>query len=163
MVLYFRVCHCFLEPSIFASFMPSHCFNSILSAVISGGPIGFEKHDLEFTLTVLRDGERLKWEDGQYEKRKKAVRSILVGCTSEIWKNNEFAFGLMSEEPEKEDPLFLKKGWNKIDSGFRLWGGGKVDDNTFKKQRRNFGGVSSVDSFLASKGWNDIDSGFRIL
>lgn len=123
--------------------------------MISGGPIGFEDDDIKFTLMVLQDGARLKWENGQYEKRKKAVRGILVGCTSEIWKNDEFSFGLINEQPE--DPLFVKKGWNKIDSGFRLWGGGS------NKQQQIEGQSSSVDSFLASKGWNDIDSGFRLV
>ncbi|KAL3799879.1 hypothetical protein ACHAW5_004391 [Stephanodiscus triporus] len=129
--------------------------DSILTAMISGGPNGFEDDDVKFTLMVLQDGARLKWENGQYEKRKKAVRGILVGRTSEIWKNDEFSFGLFSEQPE--DPLFVKKGWNKIDSGFRLWGGGG------NKQQQLEGRSSSVDSFLASKGWNDIDSGFRLV
>jgi hypothetical protein len=127
----------------------------ILTAVTNGGPIGFEDDDVKFTVAVLQDGARLKWENGQFEKRKKAVRGVLVGCTSEVWKNDEFAFGLVSEEPE--DTLFAKKGWNKIDSGFRLWGGG--DNKEYQKE----GYSSSVDSFLASKGWNDIDSGFRLL
>jgi len=120
--------------------------------MISGGPIGFQEEDVKFTLTVLRDGACLDWEKGQYEKRKKAVRGILVGCSSEVWKNDEFAFGLVSEQPE--DPLFEKKGWNRIDSGFRLWGGGQQSGDK---------DASSVDSFLASKGWNDIDSGFRLV
>ena len=128
---------------------------SILTAMISGGSIGFEDDDVKFTLTVLQDGARLKWENGLYEKRKKVVRGFLGGCTSEVWKNDEFSFGLMSEQPE--DPLFVKKGWNKIDSGFRLWGGVK------NKQQQIDGQSSSVDSFLASKGWNDIDSGFRLV
>ena len=129
--------------------------DTILSAMISGGPIGFNDDDVRFTLTVLRDGEHLEWKGRQYESRKRAVRAILVGCSSEIWKNDEFAYGLMNEDPA--DPLFTKKGWNQIDSGFRLWGGEgeqnaeQVDNN------------SSVDSFLASKGWNDMDSGFRLL
>ncbi|KAL7539040.1 hypothetical protein ACHAXR_008976 [Thalassiosira sp. AJA248-18] len=129
--------------------------DAVLGAMLSGGPIGFEEDDVKFTLTVLRDGARLDWEAGQYEKRKLAVRSILVGCSSEIWKKDEFAFGLVSEK-EPDDPLFMKKGWNKMDSGFRLWGGG----NDLQQVE---GDSSSVDSFLASKGWNDIDSGFRLL
>ncbi|EED89499.1 predicted protein [Thalassiosira pseudonana CCMP1335] len=135
--------------------------DTILCAMTSGGQIGFEAHDVQFTLAVLRDGERLEWEDGQYEKRKKAVRSILVGFSSEVWKNDEYGFGLMSER-EKEDPLFLKKGWNRIDSGFRLWGGGDVNESDEYSSSRDEAD-SSVDSFLASKGWNDIDSGFRLL
>lgn len=124
----------------------------------SGGPIGFEEDDIKFTLKVLQDGARLDWEAGQYEKRKRAVRGILVGCSSEIWKRDEFAQLLVREE-QPEDKLFMKKGWNKIDSGFRLWGGG----NDFQDRAGVGDDDKSVDSFLASKGWNDIDSGFRLL
>ena len=95
-------------------------------AMISGGPIRFEEDndEVNFTLAVLRDGAHLEWEEGQYKKRKRVVRGMLVGCTSEVWKNKEW--GLMSSssgQPPPKDPLFAKKGWNKIDSGFRLWGG----------------------------------------
>lgn len=128
--------------------------DTILSAMISGGPTGFNDDDVRFTLTVLRDGERLEWVGRQYERRKRAVRAILVGCSSEVWKNDDFALGLMNEDTE--DPLFKKKGWNEIDSGFRLWGGG---NDKMAGQGEN----SSVDSFLASKGWNDMNSGFRLL
>jgi len=127
----------------------------------SGGPIGYTDDDIKFTLTVLKDGASLEWEKGQYEKRKKAVRGILVGCSSEIWKNDEYAFGLVSDIPD--DPLFRKKGWNKMDSGFRLWGGGDDDGDIQLQAEKRSGDSSSVDSFLASKGWNDIDSGFRLI
>ena len=127
----------------------------------SGGPIGYTDDDIKFTLTVLKDGASLEWEKGQYEKRKKAVRGILVGCSSEIWKNDEYAFGLVSDIPD--DPLFRKKGWNKMDSGFRLWGGGDDDGDIQLQAEKRSGDSSSVDAFLASKGWNDIDSGFRLI
>merc|ERR1712194_1480 len=110
--------------------------------MISDGPMGFEEDDIKFTLTALRDGARLEWQNGQYEKRKRAVRSIIMGCSTEYWKNDEFASGLMREK-EGDDPLFAKKGWNKIDSGFQLWGGGNVQETNHES--------SSVDSFLASK------------
>ena len=143
----------------FLSF-PPRC--RILTAMTSGGPIGYIEDDIKFTLAVLKDGASLEWGKGQYEKRKRAVRGILVGCSSEVWKNDEFAFGLVSDLPD--DPLFRKKGWNKMDSGFRLWGGGG-DDDEFQQQaeRRSGGNSASVDAFLASKGWNDIDSGFRLI
>ncbi len=140
--------------------------------MLSGGSFGFEPDDIQFTLTVLQDASRLEWEDGQYEKRKKAVRSILVGCSSEVWKNDELAYGLQSideKKKEEEDPLFIKKGWNRIDSGFRLWGGGNSEESLdwagapFDGGKDGKSDSSAVDSFLASKGWNDIDSGFRIL
>mmetsp|Transcript_13049 Transcript_13049/g.26078 ORF Transcript_13049/g.26078 Transcript_13049/m.26078 type:complete len:1055 (+) Transcript_13049:229-3393(+) len=146
--------------------------DTILTTMLSGGSFGFEPDDIQFTLTVLQDASGLEWEDGQYEKRKKAVRSILVGCSSEVWKNDEFAYGLQSTDKKKEadeDPLFVKKGWNRIDSGFRLWGGGNTEES-LDWTRSPIDGVedgksdlSAADSFLASKGWNDIDSGFRIL
>eukprot|EP00804_Cyclotella_cryptica_P019594 CCRYP_014336-RA/>CCRYP_014336-RA protein AED:0.00 eAED:-0.00 QI:94/0/0.5/1/1/1/2/0/1025 len=135
----------------------------ILMAMTSGGPRGFETDDIQFTLTALRDGDRLHWEGEQYEKRKKAVRSVLMACSSEVWKKDKTGYGLMNsvEPPETDDPLFLKKGWNKIDSGFRLWGGGNADGGESINSEGDK--EKSVDSFLASKGWNDIDSGFRIL
>jgi len=133
--------------------------DTILTNMISGGPIGFEDEDIKFTLEVLRDGAHLEWDVGQYEKRRKAVRGILVGCNSEVWKRDEFAYGLVSEQ-QPEDVLFTKKGWNRIDSGFRLWG--SYED--IMNQNELLGDQeSSVDSFLASKGWNDIDSGFRLV
>jgi len=133
--------------------------DTILTNMISGGPIGFEDEDIKFTLEVLRDGAHLEWDVGQYEKRRKAVRGILVGCSSEVWKRDEFAYGLVSEQ-QPEDVLFTKKGWNRIDSGFRLWG--SYED--IMNQNELLGDQeSSVDSFLASKGWNDIDSGFRLV
>ena len=128
--------------------------DTILSTMISSGSVAFNDDEIRFILTVLRDGECLDWEGRQYERRKRAVRAILVGCSSEVWKNDEFAYGLMNEYPQ--DPLFKKKGWNEIDSGFRLWGS---SDDKFAEQAEK----ASVDSFLASKGWNDMDSGFRIL
>jgi hypothetical protein len=126
----------------------------------SGGPIGYIEDDIKFTLAVLKDGASLDWGKGQYEKRKKAVRGVLVGCSSEVWKDDEFAFGLVSDVGD--DPLFRKKGWNKMDSGFRLWGGGG-DDGEIQQQGERRGRDSSTDAFLASKGWNDIDSGFRLI
>ena len=63
---------------------------------------------------------------------------------------------MLINERGSRAPLFKKKGWNEIDSGFRLWGSG--DGKAAEQQE-----IASVDSFLASKGWNDMDSGFRLL
>jgi hypothetical protein len=140
--------------------------------MISGGPIGFDDEEIKFTLTVLRDGSQLQWEAGQFDKRKRVVREILLGCTSEVWKTDEWALGLDGSSSIKqqlqEDPLFTKKGWNKIDSGFRLWGGGipKLTMDGSSQTSSTLSSTpspSSVDTFLASKGWNDIDSGFRLV
>ena len=88
--------------------------------MISGGPIGFDDEEVKFTLAVLRDGAQLQWEAGQFEKRQRVVREILLGCTSEVWKTDEWALGLdgssskQHQQQLQEDPLFTKKGWNKI-------------------------------------------------
>mmetsp|Transcript_32207 Transcript_32207/g.67507 ORF Transcript_32207/g.67507 Transcript_32207/m.67507 type:complete len:154 (-) Transcript_32207:32-493(-) len=135
--------------------------DTILTAMIGDGAVGLDDEDVEFVLSVLRDGAHLDWEDGQYEHRKRAVRSVLAGRPGDAWKNDEFASRLMSER-QPEDPLFAKKGWNSIDSGFQLWGGGNGDAD-YVRAAGGEDDESSVDSFLASKGWNDIDSGFRLL
>lgn len=134
---------------------------SILTAMVRGGRIGLAKQDIQFARTVLQDAEKLDWEAGQLEKRKQAVRAVLVGRVSEVWKENEAWYGMSSPaKQEEEDELFKKKGWNKVDSGFRLWGGGR---NEFARRKIEPESEDVVDEFLASKGWNDVDSGFRII
>ena len=116
------------------------CTTRILNSVISGGSIDDESN--RFVEEVLADGSRQEWETGLFEKRRKAVRDILAGS----W--NDAA-------TSPEDKLFAKKGWNRIDSGFRLWGGGIQQDETRQEK--------VIDEFLLSKGWNEVESGFRIL
>jgi len=134
----------------------------VLSSMVGGGSLGLDDKDIRFTREVLRDAEGLNWAPGQLDARMKEVRFLLFGRTSEVWKNNEAAFGL---EPSQEvvDPLFERKGWNKVDSGFRLWGGGL--DKRFGKKKQTKSEeeeVAVVDEFLESHGWNDVDSGFRL-
>jgi pentatricopeptide repeat protein len=131
----------------------------ILTAMIRGGRMGLQKKDIQFILALLSDAEGLKWLPGQFQRRKQAVRAVMIG-RSEVWKENEGIYGM---GPEVEDELFKRKGWNKVDSGFRLWGGGKDDPSIRGVPSTNKDGApSSVDEFLAAKGWNDVDSGFRI-
>lgn len=124
--------------------------------MVRGGRIGLQQEDIQFAFSVLRDAEKLDWEPGQLKQRKQSVRAVLVGRVSEVWKENEKFYG-MSEDVE--DELFRRKGWNKVDSGFRLWGGGlnyATNPSPNKSDR-------VVDEFLASKGWNDVDSSFRLI
>lgn len=120
-----------------------------------GDRIGLQKKDVQFTLGVLRDAEVLPWKQGELEHRKQAVRAIVSGKMREIWKENEEYYGI-NGDAEPEDELFRKKGWNKMDSGFRMWGS---DGNSISVSEPESKGV---DDFLASKGWNDVDSGFRL-
>jgi hypothetical protein len=129
--------------------------------MVRGGRIGISKRDIQFARAVLRDAKKLHWEPGQFEKRKQSVGAVLVGRVSEVWKENESWYGMSSgPEEEEEDELFKKKGWNKVDSGFRLWGGG-LDEVATRSTDPEPEDV--VDEFLASKGWNDVDSSFRLI
>ena len=122
---------------------------SLLKALIRRGRSGLRKTDAAFALQLIKDAEKLDWAESQLEKRKRAIRSVIMGSIS------GFA-GLersdLLEPSDGEIDLLEKKGWNKVDSGFRLWGGGLGHE-----------GAVSQDEFLASKGWNDVDSGFRLL
>lgn len=122
--------------------------DSVLAAIIGHTePDGLEDDNIRFILAVLRDGARLQWEPGQYEKRTRAVR-VLV----EVARNGG-SWWSKGEEPPK-DPLFRKKGWNQIDSGFRMWGRNAHEEWSASS-------TASADPLLVRKGWNDIDSGWR--
>jgi pentatricopeptide repeat protein len=104
------------------------------------------KEESLFAVRVLRDAANLSWNKGQLERRKRAV-GALVGTNVR---------GLLLLRDENEDDLFKRKGWNKVDSSFRIWGPSL--ENAGEPQSKKV-----VDRFLESKGWNDVDSGFRIL
>ena len=110
-----------------------------------GNSLGLNDHDMKFVTEVLCDARQLTWPSGYLRRRERTVKAIFRGRMSEAWNEDEVV-----------DPLFRKKNWNTIDSGFRLWGGG------IEKQRGAKKGPSP-DEFLESKNWNDIDSSFRIL
>ncbi len=162
--------------------------------MISGGnSLGINDEDIRFTTTVLNDAKNLNWKRGELHKREMAVKGIFMGRLSEAWKEDEQGYGMNtkklkrgsrsgSRKTDQVDPLFQKKNWNQIDSGFRLWGGGTYEADigmttTSSKQEGSSSSSSSrrrsdtrtvknnneVDEFLESKNWNDIDSSFRIL
>ena len=107
----------------------------------NGGSLGLSQEDEKFTISVLRDAKILYINNKQaYKKRERLVRKVFMGRLSEAWK----------EKGETEDEFLRSKGWNHVDSSFRLLGG--VSEEPKRK----------TDKFLESKGWNDVDSGFRI-
>lgn len=137
-------------------------YRRILFAMISGGnSLGVSDEDVRFAMAVLSDAKKLVWNAGELKKREMAVKGVFMGRLSEAWKQDEQKYGLSSRSENEIDPLFRKKNWNKIDSGFRLWGGGGGGEDRYevgsKKKKK------TVDEFLESKNWNDIDSSFRIL
>ena len=106
------------------------------------------KTEVLFVAEVMRDADLLEWEDGKLERRKKVIRGVLGDRLRSVLRRDDNLSRALAPE---DDELFRRKGWNQVDSGFRLWGSlGKDTDE-------------SSDQFLKSKGWNDVDSGFRIL
>ena len=114
---------------------------------------GVQAADARFVAGVLRDAEKLDWEEGQLNRRKKVVASAMMKHVANAWEEEAELYGLWkkgSSNSNSDDTIFERHGWNEVDSGFRLWGAGK-------KQKDQ-----AADDFLESKGWNDINSGFRL-
>ena len=127
--------------------------DTLLKAIIRvSGSKSLTKRDILFVGGVLRDAERLSWQEGQLERRKRAIRSILGDRLRDAFLNDQRIGSLLSPE---DDELFRRKGWNKVDSGFKLWGQASLDGEVKAKR----GG----DEFLEAHGWNDVNSGFRFL
>jgi pentatricopeptide repeat protein len=132
--------------------------DTILKAIIRvARSKSLSKKDILFVASLLRDAERLNWQEGQLERRKRAIRAILGDRLRETWLKD-----LGSMLSAEEDELFKRKGWNKVDSGFRLWGGGDSESTTNKAREKESSKDGVLDDFLESKGWNDVDSGFRV-
>jgi len=134
-------------------FLPWHSSNRILIAMVSGGnSLGLSDEDVKFTYEVLRDAKKLDLSPGHFEKRERAVKAVIVGRMSEVWKEDRVGYGM------DEGPL-EQKNWNQIDSRFPLWGAANILDDV-----KNLGqpAPEDVDQFLESKNWNSMNSGFRL-
>lgn len=167
---------------------------SVLAAMTCGGGcLGLDDDDLRFTLAILDDARDLRWGKGQLEEWETDIRMVFTGRMSEAWKVDPSNYGIGDGENKEGDNVvgeedFLRKNWNRIESGFRLWaqdwnGGDEEIDVTatkkksannkktkkFKKERdldylhpRIDSHGRDSDEILKSKNWNDFDSGFRI-
>ena len=113
----------------------------ILKAIIRTGRL--TKKDTPLVASVVRDAEKLNWRPGQLERRKRAIQTVLT-ARSAVWVDDDADDDMLRREIKSEDALFKRKGWNEVDSGFRLWGGGKMEAK------------ASDDKFLESKGWNNV-------
>ena len=110
------------------------------------------KQHVRFIADVLQDAEQLLWDDGQLNRRKRAIRATIV----DNFGPNDSVFELVPRT-ESGDDLFDRKGWNQVHSGFRIWGpvdSRKTSDKAWKRRE---------DDFLNSHGWNDVDSNFRLI
>ncbi len=96
---------------------------------------------------VLQDAELLFWDEGQLNRRRRAIRAIMLESFGNVLRSNDPVFDLIPTSYSEND-LFDRKGWNQVNSGFRMWG--PTDSN-------------KEDNFLKSHGWNDVDSTFRLI
>jgi len=120
---------------------------------------GVQAADARFVAGVLRDAEKLDWEEGQLDGRKMVTAFAMEKHAANAWEEEAELYGLWkrdSSTSKSDDNMFERHGWNEVDSGFRLWGAGKKESEGKKDSDQ------TADGFLKSKGWNDMDSGFRI-
>ena len=132
--------------------------------------------DIRFIYAVLRDAKKLEWTSPQHlERRERVVNALFLNRMNQLWKED----GFTRDMDPVEDPLFQKKKWNRIESGFRLWGSTTTTTSNTGSNRSSYVGTETltsnrnekskirkkdeVDKFLESKKWNDIDSSFRII
>ena len=143
-----------MVPHHFEIFPLSLCRVSILKAMVQRGRAGGRLQTAEIRLIsrVIRDAAELTWDEGQFERRKRAVQSVLNSGIADSFQDQAELYELLATE-EKDDEIFKRHGWNKVNSGFRFFDTGTEMDSV---------SPSSDDEFLQSKGWNDVDSGFRI-
>jgi hypothetical protein len=129
-------------------------FSIVKGIIETSKSCGVQSSDARFVAGVLRDASALDWNDGQLERRKSAIEIAMRKHIARAWDEESELFGLWKDDSTNnaEEGLFEKHGWNKVDSGFRLWGA-------------RVKGESSIppDNFLKSKGWNNVESGFRII
>jgi len=94
--------------------------------------MGLDKRDIDFTKRVLKDAEELDWPSGYLPRSRRAIKRILLSRVSDAQVGNGSNHG--GRYGGVDDPLFIKKGWNKIDSGFRVWNVGGESDGENKKK-----------------------------
>jgi len=144
--------------NLFLSFSDAHhhfYFYSIVKGMVeTSKTYAVQAADARFVAGVLRDAEKLDWEEGQLDRRKFVIESAMNKHVANAWQEEAELFGLWKRDSSirrtDDNDMFERYGWNEVDSGFKLWGAGKKDES------------DNADDFLQSKGWNDMDSGFRV-
>jgi pentatricopeptide repeat protein len=131
----------------------------ILKGIIRiGSARGLNKEQVLLIVEVLKDAELLTWEDGQLNRRKRAVRAVIGDSLGDnTLRTDDPFFSLIASTASTNsgDDLFSRKGWNRVESGFRLWGDRYSNGVTSP-------GTNNDDKFLNKHGWNDVDSTFRL-
>jgi hypothetical protein len=128
----------------------------ILKAMLRLAPSGsLSQNEAVFITRVLQDAELLTWDTDQLGRRKRAVQNVFA----DLLRDNRIKGLDRTVSSVDEDDLFQRKGWNKVDSGFSLWGRARSNAKSPVEAKKD----TPVDTFLSKHGWNDVDSGFRIL
>jgi pentatricopeptide repeat protein len=146
----------YLEMTMKEVIRPDNGLVDLLLKGLIGGARQLSKSDVQLLGTILKDAERLQWQEGQLERRKRAVRAAVMDRWPEWWRKDDVLSRTLTGDNDLDDELFRRKGWNKVDSGFRLWGGGR------EEIAKNKVSTKDVDEFLQTHGWNDVDSSFRL-
>ena len=150
------------RPILTVSYHRPPCFRiRFVKALVDLGRERIQKTDVIFALGLMRDAEALHWDPNELAKRKRVIRDVLIGdngvrlktqlggAVSALYDSGDYNGD--NQDGDYAGELFRKKGWNAVDSGFQLWGGGVRENDESEKP----------DPFLQSRGWNDVDSGFR--
>jgi hypothetical protein len=87
---------------------------SIIRDMVKSERRVLSKDDIVFLLTVLKDADSLSWDEGQLERRKRAVRAVIMSRIRELGNDRRKQLGMLkldadeSEDDEEEDELFAR-------------------------------------------------------
>lgn len=111
-------------------------------------------------------------ESNDTRQKQREVKNEYEALVNRVKRCAEIERALRGRQMEQ---LFRDKGWNEVDSSFRIFGGPQRqhrataplrDDGyteSIKTDINENGDKTKNRDWLESKGWNDVDSGFRII
>jgi pentatricopeptide repeat protein len=114
------------------------------------------KPDIYFIAAILNDAELLSWGMGQLERRQRVARAMLAPRLLTLFNDENYLDTLL---PSDSNDLFERKGWNRVESGFNVFGPTSNNNNGRRRRRQS---NDNTDRFLDDNGWNSVDSGFRL-
>lgn len=134
---------------------------------------------LKFLRQVLLDAQKYNcyktssnFESNDTRQKQNGVKNEYEALVNKVKRCAEIERALRGRQMEQ---LFRDKGWNEVDSSFRIFGGPQrqhpatapIRDDSYKESVKTDisenGDKTKNRDWLESKGWNDVDSGFRII
>ncbi len=107
---------------------------------------------LKFLKQILSDAKKYKCYSSVNADLQRQLNTEYETLLSKVKKCVEIERALQKKQMEQ---LFRNKGWNEVDSSFRIFGG--------YQPVNNFENAKEGRDWLESKGWNDVDSGFKLI